>query len=246
LQVFYPINKNLQTHNFKEKIMKRFLTFGFFTVFLGISLLGCTSNHQNTSNSVNLSRSAANENTAAVNASNTAAVVNANGNMETGAISSNSMSSNTLSATGGATPTDVNGFMMRAAEGGMAEIETGKMAAAKAQNPEVKQFGQQMIADHTRSNNELKTLAGKKNVTLPTDLDPMHKAMAQKLNGLSGAEFDKEYMRGQVEDHERTVALFQAQADNGTDAEAKALAAKTLPNLKMHLEMARKINDKLK
>lgn len=146
----------------------------------------------------------------------------------------------------GAMPTDVNGFMTRAAEGGMAEIETGKLAVSKAQNPEVKQFAQQMIADHTRANNELKTLAGKKNITLPTDLDSMHQAMAQKLSGLSGAEFDKEYMRGQVEDHERTVALFQAQADNGADAEAKALAAKTLPNLKMHLEMARKISGNLK
>ncbi len=161
--------------------------------------------------------------------------------METGAMNSNSMSS-----AGGAVPTDINGFMMRAAEGGMAEVEAGKMAAAKAQNPEVKQFGQQMVAEHTRANNELKALAGKKTVTLPTDLDPTHKAMAAKLNGLSGAEFDKEYMRGQVEDHEKTVALFQAQADNGTDAEAKAFAVKTLPNLKMHLDMARKINDKMK
>jgi putative membrane protein len=166
--------------------------------------------------------------------------------METGAMNSNAMNSNSMSSAGGANPTDVNGFMTKAAEGGMAEVEAGKLAAAKAQNPEVKQFGQQMIADHTRSNNELKTAAGKKNVTLPTEPDAMHKAMAQKLSGLSGAEFDKEYMRGQIEDHERTIALFQAQADNGTDAEAKAMAAKTLPNLKMHLEMARKISDKLK
>ena len=101
-----------------------------------------------------------------MNNSNTATVVNANGNMETGA-----MNSNLMSSASGAVPTDANGFMMRAAEGGMAEVEAGKMAAAKAQNPEVKQFGQQMVAEHTRANNELKTLAGKKNVTLPTDLD---------------------------------------------------------------------------
>jgi putative membrane protein len=226
--------------------MKRLFTFGFCGTFLAVSLFGCVSNQQNTSNSpISVNRSASNGNTAAMSNSNTAAVVNANGNMETGAMNSNSMSANSMSATG-AIPTDVNGFMMRAAESGMAEVEAGKLAAAKAQNAEVKQFGQQMVADHTRANNELKALSGKKNVTLPTDLDPAHKAMAAKLNGLSGAEFDKEYMRGQVEDHERTVALFQAQADNGTDAEAKAFAAKTLPNLKMHLDMARKINDKLK
>ncbi len=224
--------------------MKRIFTFGFFAVFLAVSLFGCTSNHQNTSNSINLP--GANANSATMSNSNTAAVVNANGNMETGAVNSNAMNSNSMSSIGGANPTDVNGFMTRAAEGGMAEVETGKLAAAKAQNAEVKQFGQQMIADHTRANNELKALAGKKNVTLPTDLDPMHKTMAQTLSGLSGAEFDKEYMRSQIADHERTIALFQAQADNGADAEAKAFAAKTLPNLKMHLEMARKISDKLK
>jgi putative membrane protein len=223
--------------------MNRTLTFGFFAIFLSVSLFGCNSGEQNTSNSVNLSRSAANTNTAAMNTSNTAIVVN--NNMETGAMNANSMSANSMSANG-ATPTDVNGFMTRAAEGGMAEIETGKLAVSKAQNAEVKQFAQQMIADHTRANNELKTLAGKKNVTLPTGLDPMHQAMAAKLSGLTGAEFDREYMRGQVEDHERTVALFQAQADNGADAEAKAMAAKTLPNLKMHLEMARKISSNLK
>lgn len=220
--------------------MKRLITFGFFGAFLTISLFGCNSGNQNTSNSTNLNRAATNSN-AALNTSNTAVVVNTN-NMETGAMNSNAMSSANSSA---AVPTDANGFMMRAAEGGMAEVEAGKMAAAKAQNAEVKQFAQQMTAEHTRANNELKTLASKKTVTLPTALNAEHQAMAQKLTALSGAEFDKEYMRGQVEDHEKTVALFQAQADGGTDAEAKAFAAKLLPNLKMHLEMARKINGKL-
>lgn len=225
--------------------MKKFTLFLTVAIF-AMALVGCSTAANNTTT---VGRT--NANTAAANSSNTATVANAQGNMETGAMNSNamgsnSMSSNSMNATGGAMPTDVNGFITRAAEGGMAEIEAGKLAVSKAQNPEVKQFAQQMIADHTRANNELKPLAGKKNVTLPTDLDPMHKAMAQKLSGLSGAEFDREYMRGQVEDHERTVALFQAQADNGTDAEAKALAAKTLPNLKMHLEMARKISGNLK
>lgn len=222
--------------------MKRLLTFGSAAVFSTISLLGCST--ATNTNTTTVGRT--NANTATVNSANTATVVNTN-NMETGAVNSNAMNSNAMnSAAIGAVPTDVNGFMTRAAEGGLAEIETSRLAVSKAQNAEVKQFGQQMITDHTRANNELKTLAGKKNITLPTEVDAMHKAMATKLSGLSGAEFDKEYMRGQVEDHERSVALFQAQADNGADAEAKALAAKTLPNLKMHLEMARKINDKLK
>lgn len=226
--------------------MKRTLTFGFFAAFLAISLFGCVSNQQNTSNSVNLSRGNASGDAAASNSAMNG-TVNAGANTGTGFNSGNMSGANTSGANmTGAVPTDANGFMTKAVEGGMAEIEAGKLAVSKAQNAEVKQFAQQMIAEHTRANNELKTLAGKKNVVLPTALDPMHQAMAAKLSGLSGAEFDKEYMRGQVEDHERSVALFQAQADSGTDAEAKAMAAKTLPNLKMHLEMARKISGNLK
>jgi putative membrane protein len=142
--------------------------------------------------------------------------------------------------------TDPKGFMTEAAKGGMAEVELGKVAVSKAQNAEVKQFAQQMVAEHTKANNELKQLAEKKSVTLPTDLDAMHKSMKDKLSNLSGAEFDKEYIKGQVEDHEKTVALFEAQSTGGTDADAKAMAMKTLPNLKAHLDMARKIQAKLK
>ena len=103
-----------------------------------------------------------------------------------------------------------------------------------------------MIQDHTNANAELKALATKKTVTLPTDLDAEHKALKDKLQGLSGAEFDKAYTAAMVSDHEKTVDLFEAQAGSGSDADAKAFAAKTLPKLKMHLEMIENINGKLK
>ena len=153
---------------------------------------------------------------------------------------------NTMGMNLGSNPTDAQGFATRAAQGGMAEVELGRLASQKAQNAEVKKFGQMMVQDHTNANTELKSLAGKKNITLPTALDAEHKAVMDKLQGLSGAEFDKAYMDAMVEDHEKTIDLFQAQADDGDDADMKAFASKTLPKLKQHLEMAESINGKLK
>jgi putative membrane protein len=137
-------------------------------------------------------------------------------------------------------------FMSEAAAGGIAEIELSTLAKSKAQDAEVKKFAQQMIQDHSNANTELKQLAGKKNITLPTELDPMHKGRKEKLASLSGADFDSEYVQTMVADHEKSVALFQSQANGGTDAEAKAFAAKTLPKLQMHLEMIKGIQSKMK
>jgi len=142
--------------------------------------------------------------------------------------------------------TTPNGFMTGAAYSGNAEIVAGRMALEKTKNAEVKQFAQQMIAEHTKAGNELKALATKKSFTPPMDLDGEHKTMAADMSKLTGEEFDRAYMRGQVADHQKTVALFEAQANGGTDADAKAYAAKTLPTLKMHLEMAEKLNGKMK
>lgn len=139
-----------------------------------------------------------------------------------------------------------NNFWMEAAQGGMAEVMMGNLALQRAQNEEVKRFAQMMVDDHTRSNEELKTLAAGKNVTLPADVNNKQKATMSKLNGRSGADFDREYMKTQVSEHEKMVKLFQRQAERGTDADAKAFAAKTLPNLQSHLEMARTISANVK
>lgn len=135
-------------------------------------------------------------------------------------------------------------FMHEAAQGGMAEVEMGKLAAQKAQNAEVKKFGQMMVTDHTKANEELKGIATKKSVPLPSDTGS-HKASIDKLNSLSGAEFDRAYVELMVADHAKTINLFQSQADRGTDPEVKAFAAKTLPTLKKHAETIQAIQDKL-
>lgn len=200
----------------------------------GLGLAGCSGSATNTVATNANSRT----NTIASNAnSNQAVVINSNSG------TTGSSTSTTDSVSGMTAP---NGFMMEAARGGMAEVELSKLATTKAQNPEVKKFAQQMIQDHTNANTELKQLAGKKNVTLPTELDAEHKALKDSLSSLSGAAFDKAYVNAMVSDHEKTVNLFKTQAGGGTDADAKAFAAKTLPKLQGHLDMIKGIESKMK
>jgi putative membrane protein len=136
-------------------------------------------------------------------------------------------------------------FMNDAAPGGMAEVELGNMAASKAQNAEVKAFGQKMVEDHTKAGEELKQLAAQKKVMLPPDVLPAHKQLMEKLSKLSGADFDKEYVAAMVEAHEKDVAAFENVSKTAADADVKAFATKTLPTLKMHLEMIKTMAGKM-
>ena len=137
-------------------------------------------------------------------------------------------------------------FLTEAASGGMAEVELGKMASTKAQNAEVKKFAQMMVTDHSKANDELKALAAKKNITLPTSPIAKHQSVIQELQSKSGAEFDKAYVEDMLEDHEKDVAEFEKQSQSNPDADVKAFAAKTLPTLKKHLESIKAIHGKMK
>ena len=136
-------------------------------------------------------------------------------------------------------------FMMMLATGGMNEIGLSQTALSKSTNDEVKQYAQKMIDDHTAVGDELKTLAASKNVTLPMEMDAKHKAMNDKLSAMSGMEFDMMYLKAMVKDHEKTVALLQKESNGGKDAEAKAFAAKTLPAVQGHLDMAKQMMSKM-
>lgn len=129
-------------------------------------------------------------------------------------------------------------FMADAAQANMAEIALSNMALQRAQSDAVKQFAQQMVTDHTAAGQELAALAQSKNVTLPAEMDPKHKALSEKLGARTGADFDRDYMKAMVDDHQKAVKLFQNEANKGDDADAKAWAAKTLPTLQGHLSMA--------
>ena len=141
---------------------------------------------------------------------------------------------------------DTQKFFEQAAVGGMAEVQTGKLAAEKATNPEVKKFGEMMVQDHTKSNEEMMQLATKLGVTPPAELDREHKRMQEKLTKASGAEFDREYIAGQVKDHKKMIDLHEKQAKDGKNPEVKQHAEKMLPSLREHLKMAQDIEKQLK
>jgi len=137
-------------------------------------------------------------------------------------------------------------FMNKAAQGGMAEVMLGQTASSKGTSPDVKNFGNRMVSDHGKAGDELKQLAQTKGVTLPADVDDESKKMADKLSKLSGKDFDKEYINGMVEDHEKDVKEFEKASKDAKDPDLKAWATKTLPTLQDHLKMAKDTKAKLK
>ncbi|HEX8921212.1 MAG TPA: DUF4142 domain-containing protein [Pyrinomonadaceae bacterium] len=133
-------------------------------------------------------------------------------------------------------------FMMEAAMGGKAEVAMARLALERSSSDAVKQYAQQMIDDHTKAGDELAQVASMKGVSLPMEPDAKHKAMLAKMQQLSGAAFDAEYIKtAGVKDHEKMEKLFMSESSKGKDADAKGFAAKTLPTVQAHLRMAREM-----
>jgi putative membrane protein len=135
-------------------------------------------------------------------------------------------------------------FVKKAAQGGMAEVELGKLATQKASSEEVKKFGQRMVDDHTKANDQLKQIAGNKGVTLPTDLDSKDQALKDRLSKLDGEKFDQAYMKNMVRDHTKDVSEFRKESTSGKDSDLKSFASQTLPTLEDHLKEAKNIAPK--
>jgi putative membrane protein len=133
-------------------------------------------------------------------------------------------------------------FMMNTAKAGLAEVELGKLAVQNAASAQVKRFGQKMVDDHSKKNEELKALAGSKNVVLPSELDAQDKAMRDQLAATTGDAFDREYMTMMVAGHRKVVESFRAEAASGQDADLKNWVAKTLPGVEEHLKLAQDTN----
>lgn len=135
-------------------------------------------------------------------------------------------------------------FIKKAAEGGLAEVELGKLAAEKGSSEDVKKFGQRMVDDHTKANDQLKQVASSKGVDVPTDLNTKDKATKERLSKLSGEKFDQAYMSDMVKDHQQDVAEFRKASKMAKDPEVKSFASQTLPTLEDHLKEARSIAPK--
>ena len=132
-------------------------------------------------------------------------------------------------------------FVRKAAIGGLAEVQSAELAKTKASSAEVKSFAEHMISDHGKANDELAALAKEKGITVPTELDNAHQAKLDKLKGLSGDAFDKEYVKQQRMDHAATLKLLQDEAKNGKDPDLKSFAAKTKTVVSEHKSRIDKI-----
>lgn len=133
-------------------------------------------------------------------------------------------------------------FVTKAAHANIAEVELGKLALQKTMSDEVKKFAQMMVDDHSKALDELKSVAGTKNITLPTAIDAEHKKLSDRLSKLSGAAFDREYMAAMVDGHRKVAADFRKQSQSGADSDLKAWAGKTLPTVEAHLKQAETVN----
>lgn len=137
-------------------------------------------------------------------------------------------------------------FIEDAAQGGHAEIEASKLAQQKSGNQDVKAFAAKMIEDHGKVGSELDSLASSKGITAPQEPSTMQKGEIKALGALDGAKFDKMYAsRIGVAAHESTVKEFREASRNAKDPDVKAFAAKHLPDLENHLQMARDMKKKV-
>jgi len=125
----------------------------------------------------------------------------------------------------------------------LSEIAAGKVALSNSNNDEVKKFAQKMIDDHTNAQKELQQLADAKGVTLPTEPDVKHKTELKMMSALTGAKFDKAYMKeGGLADHRNTDKLLAKAASKASDPDLKALVTKVKPVVDQHLSMAQNIS----
>jgi putative membrane protein len=132
-------------------------------------------------------------------------------------------------------------FMKEAAGGGLAEVQLGQLAQEKAGSDQVKQFGQRMVTDHSKANEQLEQLAQQKNVRLPKAPDAKERAEKARLEKLSGDQFDKAYMSHMVADHKKDVAEFRKESSAAHDPDVKNFVSQTLPTLQEHLKQAESI-----
>jgi putative membrane protein len=137
-------------------------------------------------------------------------------------------------------------FAVNAADGGLYEVQLGQLAVANASSEQVKKFGQSMIDDHGKANEELKTTAQQKNISIPSALSEKKQKKYDDLAQKKGADFDKDYIDMMVSDHKDDIDAFEKEAKDGKDPDLKAWASNKLPTLRHHLEMAKEAQDALK
>ena len=137
-------------------------------------------------------------------------------------------------------------FVKKAAQGNLAEVNLGKLATQNAQSDDVKKFGQRMVDDHSKAEQDLEGAASKANFEIPKDVSAEQKAEQQKLEKLKGAAFDRAYMTMMLKDHTKDIAEFRKEANStSANADIKDFASRTYPTLEDHLSNAKAVNGAL-
>jgi putative membrane protein len=136
-------------------------------------------------------------------------------------------------------------FVRKAAQSNYAEIQLGKLAQDKASNPAVKEFGQRMVTDHTTAYDQLKPIASKDNLSMPSNMSAKDQALYNHLSKLSGSQFDRSYMQAMVKDHKMDVSEFQHEAQTAQNPDVRSYASNTLSVLQQHLQLAESTNSKV-
>lgn len=156
-----------------------------------------------------------------------------------GAVPGNQSPANNKQAAGADRNADAQ-FATRIAQANMAEVALGKLAQGKAQSDDIKKFAQKMVDEHTKAEQDLEGIASKNNLTLPQDVTPQQKAQQDRLSKLSGAQFDRAYMRMMVVDHTRVSNALQHESRKvSANTDLKDYATRMYPGVSDHLTMAK-------
>jgi putative membrane protein len=212
--------------------------FGWLAASASMLLLGAMGFAQSSTSSDESGRSQGNPGSSATTMTGSAS----GGQRTTGTTTSDQIGANNDSARTGGVTTKDHTFMVKAAQGGLAEVQLGQLAQQNGQSQQVKDFGKKMVDDHSKAIDQLKHVASQKGVTLPTEPNAKDKAEYDRLSKLQGDAFDKAYSKAMLTDHKKDVAEFQKEANSGTDPDVKSFAGQTLPTLQDHPQMAQQLS----
>jgi putative membrane protein len=129
-------------------------------------------------------------------------------------------------------------FIRHAGSSNLMEIRLGQVAQSRASNSTVRQFGQRMVDDHTRMQNQLTALVSSTGVPFTAAMDSRHQRQVSRIEQLSGAEFDRAYMQAMIQGHQEDVNQFQTQSQSARSTQIRNLASSSLPVLQQHLSLA--------
>lgn len=199
-----------------------------------ISIWSCSDNNNTTASGAN------------ADSSGTTTTAGMGGGGDTmNAAGSTANTANTTSSNMSSTPLSKmdSTFVMEAAVGGMTEVAAGTVAQQNAASDRVKAFGSMMVTDHSKANDELKSLASSHGLTVPSALPAAKQKDVDNMQKMTGKAFDMHYTTMMVADHKKTIDLFKKASTSATDPDLKNWATKTLPTLQMHLDSIQAIKN---